>query len=132
MIVPQPAFFRRTWLFRLERTGPSLRHRGPYRGHNPPLDDTPILFSFQGGPVRRARDSRPCVRLSWNGAHSSVRSSGRCCGLAVYGRNNIAYVEGLGSHFRLSAFYSNLPTETDIWRKPRMMERCRTVHHLPQ
>ncbi len=47
-----------------------------------------------------------------------------CSGLAEYGKNNIAYVKGMGSYFRLSAFYSNLPPDTDIWLEPRMMERC--------
>ena len=48
-----------------------------------------------------------------------------CSGLAVYGKNNIAYIEGMGSYFRLSAFYSDLPADTDIWVEPRMLERCR-------
>jgi epoxyqueuosine reductase len=48
-----------------------------------------------------------------------------CNGLAEYGKNNIAYIRGMGSYFRLSAFYSDLPPDTDIWLKPRMMERCR-------
>ncbi|NIM59320.1 MAG: hypothetical protein GTO16_10310 [Candidatus Aminicenantes bacterium] len=48
-----------------------------------------------------------------------------CSGLAEYGKNNIAYVRGMGSYFRLSAFYSDLPPDADIWLEPRMMERCR-------
>ncbi len=48
-----------------------------------------------------------------------------CSGLAEYGKNNIAYVRGMGSYFRFSAFYSDLPPDTDIWLEPRMMERCR-------
>jgi epoxyqueuosine reductase len=48
-----------------------------------------------------------------------------CSGLAEYGKNNIAYVKGMGSYFRLSAFYSDLPADADIWLEPRMMERCR-------
>lgn len=48
-----------------------------------------------------------------------------CSGLAEYGKNNIAYIEGMGSYFRFSAFFSDLLADTDIWREPRMMERCR-------
>lgn len=48
-----------------------------------------------------------------------------CSGLAEYGKNNIAYVRGMGSYIRLTAFYSDLPPEADIWLEPRMMERCR-------
>jgi epoxyqueuosine reductase len=45
-------------------------------------------------------------------------------GLAVYGKNNITYVDGTGSFHQLVACYSDLPCERDEWREPRMMERC--------
>lgn len=45
-------------------------------------------------------------------------------GLAVYGKNNITYVAGLGSFHRLAAFCSDLPCEQDEWGELRMMERC--------
>jgi len=47
-----------------------------------------------------------------------------CSGLAAYGKNNITYVEGMGSFHRLAAFYSDLPCEQDDWREPSVMERC--------
>jgi len=47
-------------------------------------------------------------------------------GLAEYGKNNIAYVQGMGSFFRLTAFYSDLPNDDDVWSEFQMMERC---HH---
>lgn len=34
-------------------------------------------------------------------------------GLAVYGRNNVGYVEGLGSHFSLAAWYSDAPGQEE-------------------
>jgi epoxyqueuosine reductase len=46
-------------------------------------------------------------------------------GLGVYGRNNICYVESMGSFFRLAAFYSNLPCPEDDWQESRMMPECR-------
>lgn len=46
------------------------------------------------------------------------------CGLADYGRNNITYVEGLGSFHRLTTLYSDFPTEEDNWRDLRMMNIC--------
>ncbi len=46
------------------------------------------------------------------------------CGLARYGRNNISYVEGLGSFYRLAAFYSDIPCPEDNWGELVMMERC--------
>lgn len=45
-------------------------------------------------------------------------------GLACYGRNNITYVEGMGSFHRLAIFYSDMPCEQDSWREPVMLERC--------
>ena len=45
-------------------------------------------------------------------------------GLARYGRNNIAYVEGMGSYFRLSAFYTDLPYFDEDWADPIIHDRC--------
>jgi epoxyqueuosine reductase len=45
-------------------------------------------------------------------------------GLAAYGRNNISYVDGMGSFHRLATFYSDLPCPEDTWREPSMMETC--------
>jgi epoxyqueuosine reductase len=45
-------------------------------------------------------------------------------GLAGYGRNNIAYIPGMGSFFQPAVFYSDLPCQEDTWREPRMMDRC--------
>lgn len=45
-------------------------------------------------------------------------------GLARYGRNNISYVDGMGSFYRLAAFYSDLPCCNDSWNEPGLMEPC--------
>jgi len=45
-------------------------------------------------------------------------------GLAEYGRNNIAYVSGMGSFMRLTAVYSDKPCEKDSWQEAQMMKRC--------
>lgn len=46
-------------------------------------------------------------------------------GLARYGRNNITYVEGMGSFHRLSAFYSDMPCDgNEAWEELKMMEQC--------
>lgn len=45
-------------------------------------------------------------------------------GLATYGKNNITYVDGMGSYHRLMAFYSDLRCTSDSWRPSTMMERC--------
>jgi epoxyqueuosine reductase len=46
-------------------------------------------------------------------------------GLAKYGRNNIAYVEGMGSFLQLFTFYSDMPCEEDDWGEMKMLERCK-------
>lgn len=45
-------------------------------------------------------------------------------GLARYGKNNIAYVEGMGSFNRLIAFYSDLPCISDNWQNPQILKQC--------
>jgi len=45
-------------------------------------------------------------------------------GLAEYGRNNIAYVNGMGSLMRLTAVYSDMPCDHETWSEAKMMERC--------
>ena len=45
-------------------------------------------------------------------------------GLAAYGRNNITYVEGMGSFHRLAAFFSDMPCDSDEWHEPTMLGRC--------
>lgn len=46
-------------------------------------------------------------------------------GLTEYGRNNVTYVPGEGSFFRLESFYTDFPCASDSWREPVMMEQCR-------
>jgi len=51
----------------------------------------------------------------------SVRS-----GLSKYGRNNISYVEGMGSFNRLESYYIDFPLNIDNWDEESIMEECRT------
>jgi epoxyqueuosine reductase len=46
-------------------------------------------------------------------------------GLANYGRNNITYVQGMGSFMRLTAVYSDMPCESESWQEPKMMSHCK-------
>jgi len=48
------------------------------------------------------------------------------CGLAKYGRNNITYINGWGSYYRLRAFFSDMPSNDDRWQEPTPMELCNT------
>jgi len=54
-----------------------------------------------------------------------LKTLATCAGLARYGRNNIAYVEGLGSYLMLAACVSDAPPPEDAaWSGPQALERC--------
>lgn len=53
-----------------------------------------------------------------------LKSAAVCSGLATYGRNNICYAAGMGSFLQLAALFTDLPCDTDSWRKPEMLIRC--------
>jgi epoxyqueuosine reductase len=46
-------------------------------------------------------------------------------GLAAYGRNNIAYVEGMGSFMRLTAVYTDMPLVGECWQHAKQLSACR-------
>lgn len=47
------------------------------------------------------------------------------CGLAVYGRNNICYVEGMGSYLSFGAYFSDIPcNDNDDWTEMRQADIC--------
>jgi len=56
-------------------------------------------------------------------------------GLAVYGRNNICYVEGMGSVFSLAGYYSDVKCDDGDWMELRQSDRCThcwaCVNHCP-
>jgi epoxyqueuosine reductase len=45
-------------------------------------------------------------------------------GLAEYGRNNICYIDGMGSSFSLMAFFSDLPCREGDWTDLRVAPAC--------
>jgi epoxyqueuosine reductase len=45
-------------------------------------------------------------------------------GLAIYRKNNLAYVPSMGSFFRLIAFYSDYPAENDDWQTTKVTGVC--------
>ncbi len=46
------------------------------------------------------------------------------CGLAVYGRNNICYIDGMGSNFSINAYFSDIPCEDNNWTEMQHADRC--------
>jgi epoxyqueuosine reductase len=47
-------------------------------------------------------------------------------GLAKYGKNNITYVDGMGSYHRLAAFYTDAAVSEDHWQEPEMLDQCQS------
>ena len=60
------------------------------------------------------------------GFEPPLKTLAACAGLARYGRNNIAYVPGLGSYLMLAACcLSDAPPPDDApWGEPQELERC--------
>jgi epoxyqueuosine reductase len=46
--------------------------------------------------------------------------------LAKYGKNNICYIDGMGSYTRLQAFYTNYEFPIDDWHEKQIMKSCTT------
>jgi epoxyqueuosine reductase len=45
-------------------------------------------------------------------------------GLARYGKNNITYIDDMGSYHRLTAFYTDAPISGEHWEEPQLLEQC--------
>jgi epoxyqueuosine reductase len=45
-------------------------------------------------------------------------------GLAQYGRNNISYIPGFGSFYRLIAYYTDCKYDSDDWHEQKVMKAC--------
>ncbi|HEX5643076.1 MAG TPA: 4Fe-4S double cluster binding domain-containing protein [Thermoleophilia bacterium] len=54
-----------------------------------------------------------------------LKALAACAGLARYGRNNVAYVPGLGSYLMLAACATDAPPPADAaWDEPLSLDRC--------
>jgi epoxyqueuosine reductase len=54
-----------------------------------------------------------------------LKTLAACSGLARYGRNNVAYVPGLGSYLMLAACATDAPPPPDApWGAPQQLARC--------
>lgn len=56
-------------------------------------------------------------------------------GLAKYGRNNICYVDGMGSFLQLVGAFTDLSCDNDPWQEPKKLDRCKSctacLKHCP-
>jgi len=110
-----------------------------------PSPQTKVIFHWEGqayrlllpptyGDYRRVREKVEAVLGESFGAAGyrfvravlPVKRLAVHSGLAEYGRNNITYVEGMGSFVRLSAYYTDYAADTETWAEVRMMNACQT------
>ena len=56
--------------------------------------------------------------------HASLKLLAVRSGLGRYGRNNICYVDGMGSLLALSAYFTDFRFEADNWSEVEMMDIC--------
>lgn len=86
----------------------------------------PTYFYHMDEPVKKVLREF----LAKHGYHLSEVSSPKKLlavrsGLGRYGKNNLCYVQGLGTFHRLLAFSSDMPCPEDNWHKVQMLDECR-------
>lgn len=109
---------------------PMLRFSAEFRGRRQPLvlspqyfDDGVTLAGIESS-IRRDIVKDPAARLEpFKSVHlklMAVRS-----GLGRYGRNNICYVEGMGTFLALFAYLTDAAGLEDSWHQLAMLDACR-------
>lgn len=110
-----------------------------------PVPQVNVIFHWQGRPVRAIlpptyagyRLTAERIRGSLNAFLASsgqqavaqglpFKTAAVCSGLAEFGRNNLAYVRGMGSFLQLVGVITDVPPGEDTWGPPRMLARCET------
>jgi epoxyqueuosine reductase len=105
---------------------PITRLRFCWQGVDYPVDIPPTYFSQMDDPraieildQTLIPDGYKIVRARLAQKTLAVRG-----GLAKYGRNNITYVPGIGSFYRLISFYTDWDCQEDHWQEPKAMKAC--------
>ncbi len=110
------------------RRGPSLRPRSPSAASATSSSSrltTPATTPCRASWWRRSRRRWPPPASRAAGFSPPLKTLAACAGLARYGRNNIAYVPGLGSYLIFGACLSDAPPPEDApWVEPQELERC--------
>lgn len=71
---------------------------------------------------RKALEEATGRRAEW--AFLPVKTVAARTGLARFGRNNVAYVEGMGSCARLDAYYTEADLGLDHWQEREALPQC--------
>lgn len=94
-------------------------------------------YSLTIPPTYVARDIRAKVKelldelcrvnnFSYQGAQLPLKQVAVKSGLAKYGRNNITYVDGMGSFHLLLGYYMDLDLSKDSWQVSEMASDCKS------
>jgi len=82
------------------------------------LGETQVVNALNGDfPNTRLRSSVALVPRKLLAART---------GLARYGRNNLAYVDGMGTHHRLSCIHTDISCNDSSWQEAQALESCAT------
>lgn len=99
-----------------------------WRGETRTVPVPPHYAGYEAVPRAMARLVDELLRPYGYGAlhcEPPLKTLAACAGLARYGRNNVAYVPGLGSWLQLGACVSDAPPPDDAaWGEPQALERC--------
>lgn len=106
---------------------PLTRLKFKYQGHTFLADVAPNYF-FEVDELRAETILKGVLKgegFKLAKAHLALKTLAVRSGLATYGKNNITYVDGMGSYHRLVGFYSDCPCEEDDWQNIRELETCK-------
>jgi epoxyqueuosine reductase len=99
-----------------------------WRGEKHAITVPPHYAGYYAVPRAIAQKVDELLRPAGFGAaflEPPLKTLAACSGLARYGRNNVAYVPGLGSWLQLAACVSDAPPPDDApWGDPQLLERC--------
>lgn len=106
---------------------PMLRIRFRWRGREIALTVPPTFLRWEamGEPnIERVVREQAGEKIRVQPAGLPKKLLATRSGLARYGRNNITYVEGMGSYHRLCALYTDLSCDRVVWQEPTMLDAC--------
>ena len=106
---------------------PIIRLRFECQGITYPADIPPDYFAkaaYESHAEETLKNVLETAGYRIARAHLALKTVAVRSGLAIYGRNNITYISGMGSLYSLVAFYSDCSCEEDNWQDSRVMVDC--------
>lgn len=113
----------------LARAAPETRLTVEWGGRPREVVLPPTYRGYRSGRAEMLAELKAVGEAVGFGVHPShlpEKSLAARSGLARYGRNNITFHEGIGTHALLFAAWSDLSPLDEIWGEPEALERCET------